>query len=86
MLRPFEKYQSNLWPVVGALARRGFAVAPDEARDLMHDFYLDEWERLGTLYDPSRGPFERYLLAAFFQFARRRIARDYTALPLTSVT
>jgi len=76
--RAFENYQSNLWPVVGALARRGFAVAPDEARDLMHDFYLDEWERLGTLYDPDRGPFERYMLGAFFQFARRRIARDYS--------
>lgn len=78
MLRSFETYQKNLWPVVGALARRGFTVAPDEAHDLIHDFYVDEWKRLGELYDPNRGPFERYLLRAFFQFARQRIARDYS--------
>lgn len=78
MLRSFESYRRQFWPVIGALARRGFAVRPDEAQDLIQDFYVDEWERLDHRYDPDRGPFERYLFAAFYQFARRRIARDYS--------
>ena len=78
MLRIFENYQRQLWPVIAALARRGFAVPPDEARDLIQDFYVDEWQRFSENYDPARGSFERYLFGAFFQFARRRIARDYS--------
>src|SRR3984957_8432087 len=78
MPRTFENHQRHLWPVIAALARRGFAVPPDEARDLIQDFYVDEWQRFSQNYDPERGSFERYLFGAFFQFARRRIARDYS--------
>jgi hypothetical protein len=60
MLHIFENYQRQLWPVMAALARRGFAVPPDEAHDLIQDFYSDEWQRFSENYDPARGSFERY--------------------------
>src|SRR5690242_11774226 len=78
MPRIFENHHRHLWSVLGALARRGFVAQPDEAGDLLHDFYAGEWEKVCDHYDPKRGPFKHYLVKSFFQFARRRIARDYS--------
>jgi RNA polymerase sigma factor (sigma-70 family) len=78
MVRTFEKFERKLWPVLGALARRGYVAQPADANDIIHDFFVDEWPLVEKHYDPSRGPFERYLFAAFYRFGRRRIARAHS--------
>ena len=45
MANDFQTLQRPLWLVIGRLARRGYAVQPADARDLIHDFYLEEWSR-----------------------------------------
>jgi RNA polymerase sigma factor (sigma-70 family) len=71
----FEKCEPLLWRVLADLARRGFVLPPDEARDVMHDFYTSEWARLEGRFDPSKGKPENYVYLAFYRFARPRIVR-----------
>jgi DNA-directed RNA polymerase specialized sigma24 family protein len=72
-----EDYQ-RLRPVLyGALAHltlQGFVVQPADAEDLMHDFYLHEWNNLRARYDPTRGALPNFVFVAFVRFARPRIA------------
>lgn len=61
--------------MLGALAKAGYATPPDEARDLLHDFYVEAWEGVVQRHDASRSTFTTYMSGAFFQFARRRIVQ-----------
>ncbi|MET0856488.1 MAG: sigma-70 family RNA polymerase sigma factor [Telluria sp.] len=67
------RYERHLWRVLAALGRAGYVVPPQDARDLIHDFYLDEWSGLRLRYDSDRSQFATYASAAFYRYARRRI-------------
>jgi RNA polymerase sigma factor (sigma-70 family) len=73
--REFGKQEGVFWRVLAALARHGYPVPPSDARDLMHDFYLDAWSGVNERFDPALGSFASYLASAFYRFARRRILR-----------
>jgi RNA polymerase sigma factor (sigma-70 family) len=66
-------YERHLWQVLAALGRAGYFVPPQDARDLIHDFYLEQWGGLLQRYDANRSQFATYMAAAFYRFARRRI-------------
>jgi RNA polymerase sigma factor (sigma-70 family) len=66
-------HEKHLWQVLAALSRAGYFVPPQDARDLIHDFYLEEWAGVVQRYDSTLSQFTTYLSAAFFRFARRRI-------------
>jgi RNA polymerase sigma factor (sigma-70 family) len=74
-IQQFGAHEDVLWKVFAALARSGYAVPPSDARDLLHDFYLDAWQGLNERFDPKLGSFAGYIAAAFFRFARRRILK-----------
>ena len=57
----------------GSLARQGFAAAPTDTLDLIHDFFTEAWKGITKNYDPKKGPFERYAYVAFVHFVRPRI-------------
>lgn len=69
--RGFVEYEPLLWRVLGKLARDGYAVLPEDARDLIHDFYF-EWSALNVRYQPDKGEFAPYLATSFYRFGRRR--------------
>ncbi len=71
----YARFQSLLFRALARLADGGFAVPPDEALDLVHDFYVETRGRLANNYDPSRAKFETYVFASFVRFARPRIVR-----------
>lgn len=75
VIDPFEQYERMLWHVLAQLARHGYIVPPSEARDLIHDFYLEAWPNLKKHYDSKRGSFSSYVYGAFYRFARRRIVQ-----------
>lgn len=68
----------NLQPAflhaLGQLAKSGFAARPEEAMDLVHDFFISEYPGLIQRYDARRSRFRTYAIQAFIFFARRRIA------------
>jgi hypothetical protein len=72
-----ETAYSDLRPLFfgafGRLARQGFAVAPADTQDLIHDFFTDAWNGVIKNYNPSKGPFEKYAYVAFVHFVRPRI-------------
>lgn len=57
----------------GKLARQGFAAAPTDTLDLIHDFFTEAWPGVTRNYDPQKGPFEKYVYVAFVHFVRPRI-------------
>lgn len=69
----FPQYERLLWRVLGVLVRSGYFVPPQDARDLLHDFYIDAWAGVRERFDPDLSSFATYLSAAFYRFARRRI-------------
>jgi RNA polymerase sigma factor (sigma-70 family) len=71
----FVDFERLLWLVLSRLAKSGYVTPPNDAQDLIHDFYVDEWENLKRRYDPTLGSFANYLFSAFYRFARRRIVR-----------
>lgn len=71
----YIQYRGLLLSALGKLGAQGFHVWFDEAADLLHDFFLEEWGKVTAGYNPSRGEFEPYLYAAFVYFARPRIIR-----------
>jgi RNA polymerase sigma factor (sigma-70 family) len=75
-IQQFGAHEGVLWKVFAALARSGYAVPPSDARDLLHDFYVEAWQGLNERFDPKRGSFAGYIAAAFFKFARRRILKS----------
>lgn len=68
----FLQYEPLLWRVQARLVRDGYLIEPQDARDFIHDFYL-EWDRLLQRYRPGTGAFEPYLVTAFYRFCRRRV-------------
>ncbi len=74
-IRELGEYDRVLWEVLAALSRSGYAVPPSDARDLMHDFYLDAWAGIKERFDPKLGLFAGYVASAFYRFARRRILK-----------
>jgi RNA polymerase sigma factor (sigma-70 family) len=69
----FESYRGLLWNVLARMARTGYVVQPDDGQDLFQDFFLNEWPKVLSHFDPHKGRFEPYLARAFFLFARPRI-------------
>ena len=69
----FAQYERLLWHVLGSLSRRGYFVPPDEARDVLHDFYVEAWRGLEQRFDPDYGTFSAYVAGSFYRFARRRL-------------
>lgn len=67
----FVEYEPLLWRVLGALTRDGYLVQPQDARDIIHDFYL-EWPALAGRFDAGKGEFATYVASAFYRFGRRR--------------
>jgi hypothetical protein len=57
----------------GRLARQGFAAAPTDTLDYIHDFFTEAWPGVVRNYDPEKGPFEKYVYVAFVHFVRPRI-------------
>lgn len=69
--RSFLEYEPLLWRVLSKLVRDGYHIQPHDARDLIHDFFL-EWEALNSRFDAAKGDFAPYLATAFYRFGRRR--------------
>ena len=74
----FTSYEPLLWGVLSRLARDGYVAPPNDARDLIQDFYADEWRGLVERHDPERGSPTAYVAGAFYRFARRRIFKLQT--------
>src|SRR5437899_1486730 len=72
----FEEYQRLFWYILSRLAREGYVAPPNEALDLVHDFYADAWTQSLKNFDPSKGVFESYVGGAFYRFARRKIIQQ----------
>jgi RNA polymerase sigma factor (sigma-70 family) len=70
-----QAYEKHLWQVLAVLSRAGYFVPPQDARDLIHDFYLEEWDGVMQRYDSTLSGFPTYISAAFYRFARRRILK-----------
>lgn len=68
----FIEYERVLWRVLLSMTKSGFFVPLDDARDLIHDFYVEAWEGLLTRFDPTIANFTTYVAGAFYRFARRR--------------
>ncbi|MGH2396452.1 MAG: sigma-70 family RNA polymerase sigma factor [bacterium] len=75
MEEAYQGLKPLLFHALARLARQGFPVLPPDALDLIHDFFAEAWSGITTSYDPDKGRLESYVYAAFFQFARPRIAR-----------
>lgn len=69
------RFERGLFGALARLARQGFVVPPQEGVDLIHDFFLEEWDGVLKRYDPTRGSLASYVYGAFIHFARRRILR-----------
>lgn len=67
-------FEPLLWRTLGVLARHGFAAGPGDARDIIHDFYVDALPGVRSRFDQEVGSFATFLVSAFYRFARRRIA------------
>lgn len=63
-----------LW-ATARLVRQGWPIRPDEALDLVHDFFIDAWPGVKSRFDPRRGRFEPYLYRAYVFYTRRRLDR-----------
>ena len=74
-----ESAYTTLRPVflrtLAQLARQGFAAHPEEAVDLVHDFFLTEYAGLVQRFDEGISKFRTYATRAFIYFARRRIVQ-----------
>lgn len=71
----YARSQRLLGAALSRLAATGYAAPPDEAMDLIHDFYVEAWGDLMARFDPSLAKLETYVFACFLRFARPRIAK-----------
>ncbi len=71
----YSHYRRRLFGALAILARQGFAVQLTDGLDLIQEFFTEAWAGIEARYDPKRGPFDRYVFAAFVRFARPRILR-----------
>jgi RNA polymerase sigma factor (sigma-70 family) len=72
----YRVYRRTLLSVLNRLAIRGYAVAPGDGLEIVHDFFLEVWPGLRERYDPTKGSVESYVRGAFIRFARPRIIRN----------
>lgn len=68
----FSGHERLLLGVLSSLAKRGYFVPPDDARDVLHDFYIDVWRGLTERFDPAVASFRTYVANSFYRYARRR--------------
>lgn len=71
----YREYRGLLYAALGRMALQGFVVPPNDANDLVHDFFVDAWGGLERRYEPARASVSTYVYAAFVRFARPRIVR-----------
>lgn len=71
----YQKLRSLFFSALAGLARRGYAIAPDEGLDLIHDFFVEAWPSMVERHDPRQARLSTYAYGAFIQFARARIVR-----------
>lgn len=72
----FEELQSSFLAALHSLSQEGVFTDVGQAVDILHDFYICEWEKVLAGYDPAKGKLSSYALAALKRFARRRATRD----------
>jgi RNA polymerase sigma factor (sigma-70 family) len=77
----YSAYRALFFDALGRLARRGLAVQPADAEDLIHDFFVNVWEGLEERYKPASGSAANYIYGAFVRYARQRIRRLRRWLP-----
>jgi RNA polymerase sigma factor (sigma-70 family) len=58
------------------LAGQGHTRLASEGLDVVHDFYIDEWQGTFARFDPSKGTLRGYVGRAFARYARRWLARN----------
>jgi RNA polymerase sigma factor (sigma-70 family) len=68
-----SQFQGLLYSALSRLAVHGYRTTLEEARDLILDFFLDEWSGLIHRFDPSRARLSTYVYRAFVLYARPRI-------------
>lgn len=71
----YQNLRPLLFDALSRFARQGLAVLPSDAMDLIHDFFVEAWEKVTAGYDPKKGRLEPYVYGAFVHFARPRIVR-----------
>jgi predicted transcriptional regulator len=71
----YRSLRPMLFGALGKLSRQGFSVLPSDGLDMIHDFFVDEWAKVSSHYDPGKGKLESYVYAAFVNFARPRLIR-----------
>lgn len=75
----YTKFQPLFYHALASLARQGFVAQPDDALDLIHEFFADAWAGLSAHYNPASGLVAPYIYSAFTQFARRYVMRGFRA-------
>lgn len=73
---PYERLRAVCLRAMARLARQGFVVHPSNALDVVHDFILEQWEKLSSTFDPARGDLEGLAYVAFIRFARRWVLEE----------
>ena len=76
MVESYKSYRRLLFAALARLARQGLVIPPGEALDIIHSFFLDQWEAIERNYDPSAGARSSYIYSAFVRYARRAILRE----------
>src|SRR5580704_10653136 len=71
----YTRYRGLFFDVLRRLADQGFVAQLGDGHDLIHEFFLSEWNGLAAKFDPARGSVATYVFRAFLRFARKRIAR-----------
>jgi RNA polymerase sigma factor (sigma-70 family) len=71
----YRVYRPMLFGALARFAERGVVFALDEGLDIIHDFFIDEYDDLRSRFDPTRGRFTTLVFAAFVRYASGRIPR-----------
>lgn len=71
----YQTLRPMLFGGLGKLSRQGFSILPSDGLDVIHDFFVDEWDKVIARYNPDKGKLESYVYAAFINFARPRLIR-----------
>jgi hypothetical protein len=72
-LDEFARHESLLWRVLSVLARTGYFARPDDARDVVRDFYAEAWSEVVANYESTVAPFHLHVASSFYRFARPRL-------------
>ena len=58
------------------LSSSGVKVSPYDSLDLVHDFFIHQWEAVHSGHQPSKGPLEPYAARSFRRYVIRVVARE----------